>query len=205
MRTIILAAFITFHFLSNCANAGIAYSFDGKELKLKTAKGDTVKLRNGSCDKGWDGCIVHNFRGTILDDKFYVVDVHYYEGGQTELFSYKTGTKTVIYGDPHVSPKQNFIIATYASEGTGSENTGIYLYEIIDGELQEAFRYRPDGYALYSFGGWDSNDIAIINLSTVCRNDGNKWLEMPAKLTNTPKGWQLDQGRGEKCIKSGNV
>lgn len=205
MRIFSLAALLAFHFFPAIAYAGIAYSFDGQELKLSTAKGNDVKLLNGDCDKGWDGCIVHNFRGTILNDKFYVVDVHYYEGGQTELFSYKTGTKTVIYGEPHVSPKQNFIIATYTSEGTGSENTGIYLYEIIDGEVKEAFRYRPDGYALYSFGGWCSNDTAIINLTTVCRNDGNEWLEMPVKLTNTTEGWKLDQGRGEECIKSGKV
>lgn len=205
MRILTLVALLAFHFFPISAHAGIAYSFDGQALKLRTAKGDDVKLRNGNCDKGWDGCIVHNFRGTILDDKFYVVDVHYYEGGQTELFSYKTGTKTAIYGEPHVSPKQNLIIATYASEGTGSENNGIYLYEVVDDEVKEVFRYKPDGYALYSFRGWYSNDVAIINLTTVCRNNGSEWLEMTVKLTNTTEGWQLDQGHGEECIISGKV
>lgn len=193
------------------AQQNIGYSFDGRVLQLKTERGDYVKLQDGNCDEGWDGCIVHRFRGTIANDQFYVVDIGYYEGGAINLYSHKSGTNTVIYGNPFMSPQKKLIATALGVEATGSENNGIYLFEIIDGEAKEIFRYRPEGYALYDFSHWTSENDAIINLTTACREyeDGkltkNEMLTLPIKLARTDSGWQLDQGQGAACIESTKI
>lgn len=189
--------------LTGCGDAlrGPAFSYDGQELQLKLKNGEYLTLRDGSCDQGFDGCITHQFKGTFARDQFYLVHAQYYEGGENALYSYKSGTKTPIYGAPHLSLQEN-LIATAAGDEMNGDN-GVYLFEIAHGEAKEIFRYRPDGYAFYRFDRWTSNDEAIIELFTLCRDNGrNDSLTIPVHLKNTPTGWQLDQGIGEACIQS---
>ncbi|PZP83643.1 MAG: hypothetical protein DI582_10625 [Azospirillum brasilense] len=189
--------------LAGCGNRepGPAFSYDGQELQLRLANGEHVTLQNGKCDKGFDGCIVHRFKGTIANDQFYLVDIGYYEGGHHKLYSYKSGTGTVIYGQPHLSFQEK-LIATAVSDEM-NDGSGVYLFEIANGEAKEIFRYKPKGYGLYRFDRWKGESEAIIELTTMCRMDGkNEQLVTPVRLVNTPDGWQLDQGQGEACIAS---
>ena len=190
--------------LTGCSNKtqGTAFSYDGQELQLRLANGEYVKLQDGNCDEGFDGCIIHKFQGTIANDQFYLVDVRYYEGGQHELYSYKTGAKTVIYGEPHLSPQGKMIAIAMGDELTGPN--GVLLFSIAGGEAKELFRYNPEGYALYRFDRWAANeDEVFIELTTQCVENGkSESLVMPVKLINSASGWQLDQGMGAACILS---
>jgi hypothetical protein len=190
--------------LAACGDAprGPAFSYDGKELELKLEGGKYLTFTDGPCDQGFDGCVIHQFRGTFARDQFYFVHHQYYEGGKYMLYSYKSGNRTIIYGEPHLSPQEN-LIATAMGDEMNDDGTGIRLFEIANGEAKELFHYKPNGYALYRFDKWINNNEAAIELYTMCRDNGrNDSLTMPVHLRNTPTGWQLDQGIGEACIQS---
>ena len=215
MRIIQIIALFALHLLSISAEAGIAYSFDGEVLVLKTEKGGPIRLKNSNCNDGPERCIKHRFRGTIADDQFYYVDTGFYEGVELALYSYKSGTKTEIYAEPHLSTQGTLIVTALGDEASNYTDNGVFVFEIVGGELKEIFRYQTKDYALYRFKNWESQEKAIIELTVWCKKSRDKTHNIDATeftrtelvtldilLTRTAKGWQLDQENGRACIES---
>jgi len=180
---------------------------DETSLSLKLAGGKTKKFVSLTTCSGYEDCVLYIYRGLIASNQFYWVDVRHYEGGTSLLISQKNGEQNDVIDEPHVSPDAKYVVSASDQEAYGP--SGVFLWEITDGQLVQRFETGPKENALFRFTAWDnSKTVKLIKitygLGEFCSKDTAKessLVETPVRLTLKKSDWQLQELINEKQIK----
>ena len=94
----------------------------------------TLKFENGektfqSIYEPSDGIQAHKFLGVKKSIGFYLVNVQFYEGGQTYLIDQQTGTSYTLWSEPIFSPNDSLLI-TESAAGMEGTPVGYQLWKL---------------------------------------------------------------------------
>lgn len=174
----------------------------GKTLSLHPLSGKVVELTNIESCENFDSCVFYTYRGQIADGQFFLVNADYYEGGSVFVISRKTGEQIDTIDDPHVSPEGRYIVSASAYEA--GRDSGVFLWEIVDGALVARFRYIPEDYQLFTFNRWiDSNSVELVKTAWPPKGEcpEGKLAEFSMRLVDKNGKWLLEAASEKgKCF-----
>jgi hypothetical protein len=175
----------------------------GKTLSLHLLSGKMLELNNLEPCEDYGNCLLYTYRGLVADKQFFLVNVDHYEGGEVLLISRKTGEQVDTVGEPYVSPDGKLIVSASANEAYS--DAGVFLWEIVNGDLVSRFHFVPSDYQLYKFTRWiDADRMELIKITSppegLCSE--NTLAEYPVHLVkNKDNKWSLEAMSDKgKCL-----
>jgi hypothetical protein len=190
------------HETDEIANSEGLVSRVGKTLSLHLLSGKVLALNNLETCEAYEDCLFYTYRGLVADKQFFLVDVSFYEGGETLLISRKNGEDVDTVETPHLSPDGRFIIS--ASDHEAYSDPGVFLWEVVDGVLVSRFNFVPSEYELFKFIRWiDSDKVELIKtshpLEGLCPE--NTQVEYQVQLVKNTDGWAMETMSDKgKCL-----
>jgi hypothetical protein len=165
----------------------------GESLRLTFQNGSSrvYEDRSAGCDQGEsDDCVDYKISGYFAKHGLLLIQIGYYEGGESMLVRLGNGKETKMLVPPHYSPHENWLVSVCWSEGPAGCGNGIDIVPTVADQTAREWHYRlPDKeYALYEFVGWDGEDRVKL---TVTFRDGENFKTLPASVDRIAGRWRL--------------
>lgn len=179
---------------------------EGDMLHLKLDSGAELSFENQTDFGGVEAYAYYEFKEYLADLDLYILDVHFYEGGEYLVISGRSGKNYRMYAYPEVSPDRLHIVAVSQDEMGGGENS-IRLWRIEKSVLTEEFYYSTYNLGYYnmnSFSKWQNNATVITNRffysdnTTLCPEPGH--VEAQFALRKIGDSWALDKEHIEGAV-----
>ena len=168
---------------------------DVLRIKLQNGKTKIYKSDRKACDSttNVDGCIVHEFAIYYPAVNAFAVDIGFYEGGQAEVGSTRTGQVVTLDTLPEFSPSGRWFVSVSNTE-MGDRAYDVGIWSTAPDVPKQELRYRtPSGepYEYWEFQGWDGDDRVLLSVSVNLGNGAMRDFETDA--VRTEQGWKLNR------------
>jgi hypothetical protein len=172
---------------------------EGDMLHLKLDSGAEVSFKNLTEFDRVETYAYYEFKEYLADLDLYILDVHFYEGGEYLVISGKSGRNYQMYAYPNVSPDRLHIVAVSEEDGMGGGENSIRLWRIEQGELMEEFYYNTEVLGYYnmnSFSAWQDNKTVrmrrILSAEHITSCPKPSLVEVQVALRKTGGSWELN-------------
>lgn len=157
--------------------------------KSRSYVGNSAACDNESADTS--KCHVFRILGYYPRIKFCLVESGYYECGDQLFVSRRTGSETLMRGNPPVlSPNARFLLSTDQSDGC-DRKYDIAIWSLQSDPPKLEFKYVAREYENWEVARWDTDD----HIALKGEFDGKKNYSQEATLVRNGTGWTLQRGR----------
>lgn len=172
---------------------------EGDMLHLKLDSGAELSFENQTDFGGVEPYAYYEFKEYMPDLNLYVLDVHFYEGGEYLVISGRSGKNYRMYAYPEVSPDRLHIVAVSEEDGMGGGENSIRLWRVEQGELIEEFYYNTDElgyYNLNSLSEWYDNKTVrirrVLSAEHITTCPKPSLVEVQVALRKIGGSWKLN-------------
>jgi hypothetical protein len=175
------------------AKTGALAARRGGELRLTLGNG-AVKLykdNQKACEKGpYGSCKNYMLYDYFPEDRLLLVHLMFYEGDEWLLIRQQDGKKENIVAPPRYSPGKKWLASVFWTEGPSDGNNGIDIVPANGDSTEPAFHYRSEGYELWEYVRWESDDRLSVKVTWRVGSDP-ELVDWPAEVVRVDGKWQL--------------
>lgn len=175
------------------AKAGALATRRGGELRL-TLGNSALKLykdNQKACEKGpYDSCKSYMLYDYFPGHQLLLLRVLYYESDEWLLVRQQDGREENIVAPPRYSPGKNWLASVFWTEGPSDGNNGIDIVPANSGSTEPSFHYRSEGYELWEYVRWESDDRLSVKVTWRPKPD-SELVDWPAEVVRVDGQWQL--------------
>lgn len=134
----------------------------GIRLRLLPANGKEVVIAHDTADT--DTMAYYHYWGSLPAAHQWVLSVRLYEGSAVALVDQRTGRRTIVWGQPVVSPDGRYLLTHSADLAAAYDANGLQLYRI-----------EPTGPRLLwqrQLGSWSPDEVRWLDNQTVLIEQG---------------------------------
>lgn len=167
----------------------------GGELRLTLGNG-AVKLYKDNqskkaCEKGpYESCKTYLLYDYFPEPRLLLVHVMYYESDEWLLVRQQDGREEQIVAPPRYSPGKKWLASVFWTDGPSDGNNGIDIVPANGDSTEPAFHYRSEGYELWEYVRWESDDRLSVKVTWRVGSDP-ELVDWPAEVVRVNGKWQL--------------
>ncbi|MBR0756568.1 hypothetical protein JQ604_30690 [Bradyrhizobium jicamae] len=167
----------------------------GGELRLKLANGAMKLYKDNQTKAACAGASYESCKSYMLYDYFpehglLLVHVMYYESDEWLLVRQQDGRQEQIVAPPRYSPDRKWLASVFWTDGPSDGNNGIDILPASGESIEQAFHYRSEGYELWEYVGWESDDRLSVKVTWRVGSDP-ELATWPAEVVRVNGKWQL--------------
>ena len=153
----------------------------GNDLIFKLGNGKKKIFESDPDSIGESHCVFYMYRGYLKSINSYVVNVHYYEGGEFILINSYSGDTTILDGIPYVSPNAKFIYINNPCLICASFSPNIaQIWEMKKGKPIYISNLVKDS-CQFENPKWINNNEILIDKHFIYNDSNNKWNDFVKK------------------------
>ena len=138
----------------------------------------------------WGKCLVFRVLSYFPRTQSYLVQKSYYECGAYLLINRHTGSETVMYAIPVLSPNAKYLLSIDQSDAC-DRKYDIAIWSMQTDPPKLEFKYQAEQYENWEVAAW--NDDTHIKVKGFI--NGKAPYDQEAELVRKETGWALDLGR----------
>jgi hypothetical protein len=164
---------------------------DTLTLKLDDGKSKPYSGNRAACDGGdTSKCLIFRVLNYFSQTKSYLIRKIFYECGAYLLISRHTGSETIMYSIPVLSPNAKYLLSIDKSDACDRKyDIAIWSMQADPPKLE--FNYLAAQYENWEVTAWE-NDARIKMKAWI---NGATSYQQEAELIRKANGWTLDLGR----------
>jgi hypothetical protein len=168
---------------------------DGERLLIRLTGGETLALTNAPDSADVAGAS-YSYVGHLQPIAHHLIEVQYYEGRSFLLINQRTGRRTVIAGQPSISPDSLRIVTTSVDLEAGYDPTEIAVWRVDGDSLVLEWRLDPRTVVAHPDSAWGPTDAAWITATEIRVNKEHRFGRRggTAVVRLGGSGWVLSDG-----------
>jgi hypothetical protein len=166
---------------------------DGERLLIRLTRGDTLVLTNAPDSADVAGAS-YSYVGHLHPIAHHLVEVQYYEGRAFLLVNERTGRRTVIAGQPSISPDSLRIVTTSVDLEAEYDPTEIAVWRVDADSLVLEWRLDPRNVVAHADSAWGPADADWVTSTEIRVSKEHRFGRRggTAVVRLGPTGWLLE-------------